>query len=359
MPDAAQAPFTCTYTPEVPDLLAALGCSLILTTYQAGKVIILSADGENLIQLARHFKRPMGMAVDGNRMAVATKYEVVVLENAPQLARRYPRKPNYYDALYVPRAAYFTGQANLHDMAWGPDGALWAVNTLFSCLGRVTDRFSFEPMWTPAFISQLKPEDRCHLNGMAMQDGQPRFATALGATDTRKGWREDRLGGGLLIDTATDEVILGGLPMPHSPRLYGGALYLTTAATGDVLQVDPQTGTATTVNRVPGFARGLAHHGDYLFVGHSRIRKKSTFGDLPIADREHHAGITLIHLPTGRLAGQVRYHTSCEEIYDIHVLPGLQRPGLVGVEHDLYQQALHFPEAGFWGRRKSADADAG
>jgi len=341
------APFSSTYSREVPDILAQLGCSLALSTYQAGKVIFLSPLGDSLVQLARNFNKPMGMAVDGDRMAVATKDEVVVLQNVPGLAVGYPNKPGHYDALFVPRASYYTGPLDLHDMTWSGE-TLWAVNTVFSCLCHIDARYSFTPVWQPPFISDLTPEDRCHLNGLAMADGEPRFVTALGALDTPKGWREDRTGGGMLMDVASGEVVLGGLAMPHSPRLYDGRLYFTLSATGELCCADPDAGTYEVVNRVPGFARGLARYGDYLFVGHSRIRKKHLFGDLPLVDQEHYAGVVLVHLPSGNIAGAIRYHTSCEEIYDVHVLPGLLRPGILGVQSDLFRRALLTPSTSYW-----------
>jgi hypothetical protein len=38
----ALAPFSCTYSPQIPELLQKLNCSLAITTYQAGKVIFIS-----------------------------------------------------------------------------------------------------------------------------------------------------------------------------------------------------------------------------------------------------------------------------------------------------------------------------
>jgi uncharacterized protein (TIGR03032 family) len=352
----ALAPFTCTYTREVPDVLAFLDCSLALSTYQAGKVILLSPNGESLTQLARNFKKPMGLAVDGPRMAVATQYEVVVLENAPALAGGYPNKPGHYESLFVPRAAYYTGEVDLHDLAFG-SGGLWAVNTLFSSICRIDDRYSFRPVWRPPFVSAFAPEDRCHLNGMALSDGEPVYVTALGRTDTPKGWRQDRIGGGVLVHVPTGEVVLEGLSMPHSPRIFDDELYFVTSADGALCVADPEAGTYEVITHVPGFARGLARYGDYLFVAHSRIRKKHLFGDLPLVDREHYAGVILVHLPTGRIAGAIRYHVSCEEIYDVQVLPGIRRPGILGLESDVHRLALSTPHGGYWARPKEEAPD--
>ena len=102
-------PFSCTYSPEIPDLLTELDCSLVISTYQAGKVIILSGHEGGLIQLPRTFNKPMGLAADGWRLAVAAREEVVVLANAPNLTGGYPPAPGRYDSLFAPRAIYYCG----------------------------------------------------------------------------------------------------------------------------------------------------------------------------------------------------------------------------------------------------------
>ena len=57
------APLSCSYTSEVPDILRQLKCSLILSTYQAGKILLLSPAEDGIVQLARNFEAPMGVAV--------------------------------------------------------------------------------------------------------------------------------------------------------------------------------------------------------------------------------------------------------------------------------------------------------
>jgi len=347
-PERPTQPFSCRHTPELPELLATLGCSLVLSTYQAGKLILLSSDGERIVQLPRTFEMPMGVAADGGRLAVATRHEIVLLANEPRLAATYPKQPATYDALFVPRSVHFTGALDVHDMLWTPRGLL-GVNTLFSCLFELDERFSFRPLWKPRFVSALAPEDRCHLNGVAAQGGQPRFATALGATDVREGWREGKERGGVILDIASGEIAVAGLAMPHSPRIYDGVLHALLSATGELIAVDPARGRYETVRRIDGFARGLACAGDYLFVATSRLRKTHTFGDLGLAGRpELFCGITVVHRQSGALVGELRFLQSCEEIYDVQVLPGVRRPGILGVRDDTFRRALAMPDQTFW-----------
>ncbi len=295
-------PFSCTFTPSLPELFTQLGCTLVISTYQAGKVIFLSPKGdETFIQLPRDFAHAMAIGISKNRIAVASVNEVVVLAHDPSLAPGYPDKPNTYDTLFVPRATYYTGQIDIHGLAWGTEG-LWTANTSFSSLALIDDSYSFVPRWKPSFISELAGEDRCHLNGMAMQDGSPLFVTAMGTGDAPQSWRKTIPGGGVVMNVPENSIVLNDLPMPHSPRLFDGKLYLLFSATGEVVQADPEKGTYDVINRISGFVRGMCKYKDYLFVGLSRLRQNSsTFKDLPIAKKATYAGVAVIHLPTGGL----------------------------------------------------------
>ncbi len=96
-------------------------------------------------------------------------------------------------------------------MSFSDDGTLWFVNTRFCCLCTLDLHSSFQPRWRPHFISKLMPVDRCHLNGLALIDGQPKNVTALGTTDTAGGWRANKANGGVLMDVPTNCVLLDGL----------------------------------------------------------------------------------------------------------------------------------------------------
>ena len=320
----------CTHSPEFSELLWKLQCTLVISIYQANKIIYISAgNSENLVQMSQDFDSPMGLAAKDDCIAVATKDEVVMLSYARALASRYPRRSNTADGQYVPHAAYHCGEIKAHDMAWGRAG-LWQVNTLFSCLSLKDDRDNFNPRWRPRFISELAPEDRCHLNGVAMVDGAPEYVTALGETNTFEGWRPSKTCGGIVTHVPSNEVVLGGLPMPHTPRMYDNELYVLLSATGELARADTARGSYEVVTRLPGFVRGMARYGGYLFVGLSQLRRKSpTFSDIPIARESPFCGIIAIDLPSGKTIGHLRYESVCQEIYDVQALSGLRRPGLV------------------------------
>jgi uncharacterized protein (TIGR03032 family) len=111
---------------------------------------------------------------------------------------------------------------------------LWFINTRFSCLATRSDVYSFIPRWQPKFISALVPEDRCHLNGLGLRDGEICYLTALGETDIAAGWRENKRAGGIIIDLKSNEIIARGLSMSHSPRWHGGKLWILESGNGSL-----------------------------------------------------------------------------------------------------------------------------
>jgi len=346
-------PFSCSYTQQIPELLHNLGGTLALSTYQAGKVLFLSSKDDKLIQLPRTFPRAMAVGINGSRMAVATKDKVHILGNEPTLADNYPNHPGVYDGLYVPRTSFYTGNIDCHGLEWGPKG-LWAVNTLFSCICLINANYSFEPVWKPSFITNLVPEDRCHLNGMAMNDsGEPEYVTAFSNGDEHNSWRKNIPGGGQLIHVPTGETIAGDLAMPHSPRMIDGKLFLLSSGSGELLALEPETGHIEVVRKIGGFVRGMAHVGDYLFIGLSKLRKNSSiFKDLPIANEAVSSGFTAIHLPSGAVVGSLTYLSSVDEIFDVCFLPGSRRPGIVSPDMDIANLSLVLPEKSYWAAEK-------
>lgn len=344
------APFTCSYSPQIPELLLNLNCTIALTTYQAGKLVFISPnpDKERLTTLPRTFEKPMGIAVKGDKMLIAAKDEIHLLENSRELATHYPNKENTYDSLWLPRITFHTGQVDMHDIAFGDDG-IYAVNTSFSCLCKVDGNFNFTPIWQPPFIDKLASEDRCHLNGLVMINGKPKYVTALGTTNTRQGWRDDITSGGILMDVDTNEIILDGLAMPHSPRMHNGDLYLLQSAKGELIKVNTEKKTYEVVKKFEGFSRGLDIFGDYAFVGFSKLRKNSsTFAKLSFSEKADFAGIKIIHLPTQAEVGEIKYQASVDEIYEVAVIPDMIRPNVLNTINPIHKQSLSIPGSTYW-----------
>lgn len=348
-------PFSCSYSPGFSQLLFDLNCTLAISTYQAGKLVFISSiDPDKVVQLPRSFEKPMGIAIAHNKLALATRNEIVVLANAPKLASTYPKQPGTYDALYLPRALLYTGELDIHDLHWDGDNLI-AVNTRFSCIARPSFDHNFIPLWKPKFIKHLDPNDHCHLNGLAVSiQNNPKYASALGHSDEPNGWRKNIANGGILIDIESDEIVLQNLPMPHSPRIYDDQLYFLLSATGELVKANLKAGKYEVIKKFNGFVRGMDKIGDYLFIGLSKIRKtSSTFGNLPIAKTSPFCGIVVIHLPTASLVGQLQYENSVEEIYDVKVIADTRRPGILNHTKEDFRYALTMPKGNFWATQAS------
>src|SRR6516162_43200 len=318
------------YTPSLPRLLSQLRVSLLVSTYQAGKVVAVGvADGE--LTLSYHnFERAMGLAVKPDAIAVAARAQIWFLPAAPDLAPRV-EPAGRHDACFLTRSSHFTGEIQAHELAWTGD-ELWLVNTAFGCLGTLDGRHSFVPRWRSPFLSALAADDRCHLNGLAVADGAPRYVTALAETDTPQGWRANKVHSGCLIEVASGQTVARGFAMPHSPRVHAGRVWMLHSGAGQLVLVDPARGHVQTVTELPGYTRGLAMYDRYAFVGLSKIRETSTFGGMPIAERrpELKCGVGVVELTTGRLVAHLEFVTGVEEIFDVQVVPGARCPVLSG-----------------------------
>lgn len=339
------------------DWLAQSGGSLAVSTYQAGKVLLVGWDGNQLQLLPRHFEKPMGLDVQGDRLVLATRDAITFFHNDPLLAPSYlPHQRARYDALYLPRTSYFTTDLNIHDLALNNEGQLWMATTRFSCLATLSHDYNFVPQWKPSFISAIAPEDRCHLNGLALKDNKPAWITALGETDHVAGWRDGKLGGGIVMDVANNEVILRGLAMPHSPRWYQDKLWVLSSGTGELLQVDPNSGDTEVVCALPAYLRGLCFSGNHALIGMCKIRETNIFGGMPVQEKHEKlkCGVAVVSLSSGEWVGTLEFTAGCTEIYDVRMLDGVQRPNILNLEKEAARQAVSTPEFSYWLRPENA-----
>lgn len=324
-------------TPGLPDWLNAIGCAIAFSTYEAHRLFFLGL-GENgrLKAHERLVPRCQGLCTDGQTLWVGAESHLWRFVNTLPSGEH---TESGADRLYVPRLSYLTGDIDIHDIAVGPDGTPIFVNTRFSCLSVPDADHGFRPVWWPGFISALRNEDRCHLNGLALDtDGRPSFATALGRSDVIEGWRERRIDGGVLIDGFSGAVACAGLSMPHSPRWHGGRLWILNSGTGELGTVDVAAGRFEPVCFCPGFARGLAFHGKWAVVGLSRPRRDhGTLAGLPLGDALARAGtaarcgLAVVDTETGTVAHMLWLHHTIDELYDVAVLPGARRVEALGL----------------------------
>lgn len=348
-----------TASPGFAPLLARHGVSLLVSTYDTGKLVILRASAQSLNLHFVRFPKAMGVAANRSRLAVGTGHCIQELVNIPALCPKLPQAgslPTAHDACYVPRHTYVTGEVDVHEMAWGTDG-LWFVNTRFSCLCTVDPLYSFAPRWRPPFIKSLRGDDACHLNGLALVDGRPGYVTAFSAKgEQAEGWRPERYTGGVVMDVASGQIIAAGLSMPHSPRFYGNQLWVLDSGRGSMAMVERSNGNVRAIAEFPGFTRGLDFAGNLAFVGLSQMRKKNlaapeAFGGIALAERfseeERFCGIVILDLATGKQEAFLRFDSGVSEIFAVQALHGIRFPEileddnpLVGTSYTLSPEAL-------------------
>jgi uncharacterized protein (TIGR03032 family) len=345
--------------------LAGERLGLVLSTYHGGGLLFLGRKPGNELGLhVSAFERAMGTWTDGQTLWVATTNILWRLENMLTPGR----VQDGFDRVFVPRVGRVTGDLDVHDVAVGEDGNPVFVNTRFSCLATVDDRFSFRPLWKPPFVTALAPEDRCHLNGLAVEGGRPRYVTAVARTDAADAWRDHRAGGGVVMDVTTNEVVAEGLSMPHSPRLHGGRLWVLNSGAGQLGYVDLRGGKFEPVAFVPGYGRGLAFHGRYAVVGTSKPRRENAFRGLPLEQAlaakgaAPRCGLEVVETETGATVHWLRIESTLEELYDVAVLPGAVRPRALSFAGDAVAHRLCHEDNGtvqYWSAVPSPPAPRG
>lgn len=343
---AAEEKFALTSSRNFPEWLASTDSSIAFTTYQAGKLFFLGIRQDGALSVfERTFARCMGLGVsaDARSFALATQYQIHRFDNvipAGEVSR------DGHDALYGPHAGWVTGAVDAHDVGLGTDGRPLFVNTLFSCIATVSDSHSFKPLWKPAFVSRLAAEDRCHLNGFAVDQGKALFATAVSRSDVADGWRDRRADGGVVIDVESQEIIAEGLSMPHSPRLHQGRLWVLNSGAGEFGFINLKSRQFESVAFCPGYARGLTFIHDFAIIGLSLARGNQTFSGLPLegALKSRNAaprcGLAVIDLNSGDMINWVRIEGVVDELYDVAALPNVKRPSLIGFKGEEVKQVL-------------------
>jgi uncharacterized protein (TIGR03032 family) len=331
------------------DWLARSHLSLAFTTYQSSKLFLVGWSPDGRPGLAEcSYERCMGLWGDGQTLWLSELCQLWRLENVLQPGQLH----GPYDRLYVPRVGYTVGNLDVHDVAVEASGRPVFAVTSFNCLATVSDRDNFTPLWCPPFITRLVKEDRCHLNGIAVDGGRARFVTVVARSDRADGWREQRRDGGCVLEVPSGRVVAAGLSMPHSPRLHRGRLWVLDSGTGRLGSIDPAQGRFEPLAFCPGYLRGLAFAGDYAVVGLSRPRHEQTFAGLELERNlrakgtEARCGLSVIDLRSGAEAHWLRLEGEVSELYDVVVLPGVVRPTALGFVREDVRRIISVGVAG-------------
>ena len=313
------------------DWLARHRVGFVCSTYQTGHLLFIGvrANGQP-VPSAAGFSRAMGLAAFPQRVYVGTATEIWRLENA---LRPDEIESDMFDRLYVPRNAQITGDVDIHELGVEPGGRIIFANTRYSCLATLSPTHAFKPIWKPSFISRLAPEDRCHLNGLAMENGKPRYVTACSTGDSLESWR-GRKDGGVVIDVETDAIVADGLSLPHSPRVVGDALYLIESGRGAFIRIDRRTGKREDIAFCPGFARGLAFVGRYAVLTVSRPRSHTAGSPLSegmdARGASPRCGLLIVDLTNGDIVEWLWLGGDVTELFDVAAIANVRCPRGLG-----------------------------
>ena len=336
---------------SIPKILFENNLNVVFSTYQAGRLMMIgSSDGYNIHQTPVSYKKPMGIAVEENRIAVASFDEISFFTSNDHVIETSNLKK--FDRMYLYRASYNTNTLDIHDIHFDKTG-LWGVNTMFSCLCKFTLSSSFTPKWKPPFISEIAPEDRCHLNGLALENNAPKYVTALSSTNYKDGWRKDIMNTGIVMDVTTNEILCENLGMPHSPRIIDGELYFLESARGKLFKWNADTKEKELVYNFKRFIRGIKHYKGILFIAFSKIRESSkSFQKVEVKENSTNAGFTIFDLRTKTPYGELLYNTTIDEIYDINIIEGCNKPGMVTKSNKNNKSIIVTPQNVYWKKVK-------
>jgi uncharacterized protein (TIGR03032 family) len=330
---------------ELPSWLTQQQISFACTTYQTSRLMFIGSNPEtNTISgYWRIFDRAMGLYCTHNRIYLGSKYQLWQLDNVLAAGAQYQG----YDRLYIPRIGYTTGDIDIHDIAVDKDNQIIFISTLLNCIATLSDHHSCKPLWKPPFISQYINEDRCHLNGLAMVEGEVKYVTAVSQSDVVDGWRDRRKNGGIVIDIPSNDIIITGLSMPHSPRWYQDKLWLLNSGKGELGYVDLDPGKFNPIAFCPGYLRGLAFWQNWAIVGLSKPRgNDKTFGGLELdellakKDAEPRCGMMVIDINTGAIVHWLRFEGIVTELYDVQIIPEAQKPMALGFQTEEIAQLI-------------------
>jgi uncharacterized protein (TIGR03032 family) len=332
-------------SPGLRQWMLAQQLSIAFTSYQTGRLLLMGVGPDGLLAFSKQdYKRAMGLHYADGVLHLAAVYQIWRLHNMLDPGQY---ANNAYDCVLIPRTAHTTGYVDAHELAIDKAGRVIFVNTRFSCLATIDERHSFRPVWKPPFISGLYPEDRCHLNGLAMEDGVPRYVTAVNTTDVEDGWRETPGEGGVVVDVPSGEIVATGLSMPHSPRVHDGALWVLDSGRGFLVRIDPASGRSEDIAFCPGFLRGMTIHNGFAVVAVSQARHGS-FGKLPLQkelDKRRAAawcGLLVIDLANGKMIEYLRINSGFTELFDVAAIPGFRNPMSVGPATEEIVKSVRF-----------------
>jgi uncharacterized protein (TIGR03032 family) len=330
-------------SPQVGAFLLRENISIVVSAYKVGRVISFGSTKKG--ELTAHeatYVRPMALALgsrgDCQEVWIASANSLIRCCAAPDVFNNNTETEGEYTSTLVARQQHTIGAQDVHGIYPYPENSVLFLSTKCNALCQLSYARPEETtrvLWKPPFISEIRMEDRCHVNGVCwtktetdVKIWQAQYATCVSESDAHDGWRDHRESGGIVIDMSTNTVIARGLSMPHSPQWRRGQLWLLSSGTGELGTIDVTTGLFTAKLFLPGFLRGLQFVGNYAIIGSSDDRNNARFNDLELgrklAQKKSSAvcGVFIVDLTTLSIASKIEFVGDINELYDVLIVPG-------------------------------------
>lgn len=314
-------------------VLAELGVSLLVSTYWDNLLLVISPASEIYgVKLAR----PKGVYYQDPFIRVACWDTVIdfVHHDLPK-DEKVALNLKADAEIFAFKSVHYTGNVNTREVAGD-----FIASAGLSCVATLSAVYHLIPIWKPSWITRVVPEDRCHVNGIALdKKGELAYVTALGRGNARSSWRDDPLAG-VLVDVTKQSVVASCLAMPHSPRLWNGDLWFCNSVAGTLVRCQPGVYRKEVVYNAGAYTRGLAFYDHYAFVGISRMR----YSQNQWVDGGGRVGVAIVDLTSGREIEFIAL--KCSEIFDVQVLPYCN-PLVAGIDSSVIEKILSVPDSIF------------
>jgi uncharacterized protein (TIGR03032 family) len=326
-------------------------CSLFVSSYKQHEVYSLGLTQNNEISIwVTKLARPMGLGFDEKNEKSLYLSNLGHIFRYEEMGPEEDKQFGVFDKNYYPENCNIAGDLDIHDLS-ASDGEVYYISALFNSIVQPSMSKSFSLFWKPPWISlkegnMLAAEDRCHLNGMCLENGLPRYVTSACRGDFVGTWR-DRTNEGIVYDIWNEEVLCENLWSPHSPRLYQDKLWVLQSGTGELGYIDRENKTFVPKVFLAGFLRGLSFINNYAVVSSSLDRHDHAFRNLPLGKILEEKGLTakcglwVVNLTTFNIEHYLEFQEPCTELYEVICIPNTRRPRVYDVNDPRLLQSFH------------------
>lgn len=311
---------------SLPEWNALIKASLVVSTYWGNDVLtITNGNAEKIAS-----DRPKGIYYQKPYLKIATWGNLWTFREytQPHITRQVD--PDC-DAIFVPKRFEETGNIGSREIAGN-----FIASSKLSCVVQLDDAFTVSPVWKPHWITDVVAEDRCHVNGIALdENGNLKYVTALGTGNKKESWRIEPVKG-CVIDVKSGRAIVDNLRMPHSPRIYQNQLWVCDSMRGELSIIDVKSKKRYPFVRLDAFVRGLAFWEDWAIVGLSKMRyAKGSW--ITAGDR---CGLAAVNLKTANIDAVLTL--KYDEIFDVQILP-FKNPKIIDPRSTILDSLLVLP----------------